>query len=56
MQLLEVHLGQLWDHVWWRHLPWYRRLFYWLKGFRDPIKVRDHPLIRAHQFYEDVED
>lgn len=37
VQLLEIHLAQLWDEVWWHQLPWYRRLFYWCQGFRSPI-------------------
>jgi hypothetical protein len=35
--LLENRLAQLWDEVWWHQLPWYRRLGYWLQGFRSPI-------------------
>lgn len=38
VQLLEIHLAQLWDEVWWHTLPWYRRLGYWLQGFRSPIR------------------
>lgn len=34
---LELHLGELWDEVWWHQLPWYRRFYYWIKGFRSPI-------------------
>lgn len=37
VQLLESHLAKLWDEVWWHQLPWYRRLYYWVKGFRSPI-------------------
>jgi hypothetical protein len=38
VQLLEIHLGQLWDQVWWQGLPWYRRLAYRLQGYRRPIQ------------------
>jgi hypothetical protein len=38
MQILEIRLAQLWDEVWWHQLPWYRRLGYWLQGFRSPIR------------------
>jgi hypothetical protein len=34
---VEIHLARLWDEVWWHTLPWYRRLFYWMQGFRSPI-------------------
>jgi hypothetical protein len=34
---LEVHLGRLWDHVWWISLPWYKRLGWRLLGFKAPI-------------------
>jgi hypothetical protein len=34
---LEVHLGRLWDQVWWISLPWYRRLGFRLLGFKSPI-------------------
>lgn len=37
VQLLEIRLAQLWDEVWWHQLPWYRRLYYWVRGFRSPI-------------------
>jgi hypothetical protein len=37
LQLLEIRLAQLWDEVWWHQLPWYRRLYYWGRGFRSPI-------------------
>jgi len=35
--LLELRLAELWDEVWWHQLPAYRRLFYWLHGYRSPI-------------------
>jgi hypothetical protein len=35
---LEVHLGRLWDQVWWRSLPWYKRLAWRALGFRAPIQ------------------
>lgn len=38
VQLLEIHLAQLWDEVWWHQLPFYRRWFYWLQGFRSPVQ------------------
>jgi hypothetical protein len=44
VQLLEHHLAQLWDEVWWHQLPWYRRAFYALIGYRSPIT----------RFYEDA--
>jgi len=34
---LERLLAFLWDEVWWHQLPWWRRLFYRLHGFRSPI-------------------
>jgi hypothetical protein len=34
---LECALSILWDHVWWRSLPWYRRLYYTAQGFKAPI-------------------
>jgi hypothetical protein len=34
---LERYLGRLWDQVWWRSLPWYRRLLFRALGFRAPI-------------------
>lgn len=37
LQLLEQNLARLWDQVWWRSLPPWRRLGYWLGGFRAPI-------------------
>ncbi len=43
-QLLEIHLAQLWDQVWWVTLPWWRRLRYRLQGFRAPIG----------KFYEEI--
>jgi len=45
VQLLEIHLAQLWDEVWWHQLPFYRRWWYALRGFRSPIL----------KFYEEVE-
>ena len=38
VHFLECALGRLWDQVWWMNLPWYRRVFYRLQGFRSPIK------------------
>jgi hypothetical protein len=38
VQLLEIHLAQLWDEVWWHQLPFHRRLYYRLQGFRSPIR------------------
>jgi hypothetical protein len=35
---LEVHLGQLWDAVWWISLPWYKRVAWRLLGFKAPIQ------------------
>jgi len=35
---LECYLGLLWDHVWWRDLPWYKRLVWRLLGFKAPIQ------------------
>lgn len=35
---LEVRLAQLWDEVWWHQVPWPRRFWYWLQGFRSPIE------------------
>lgn len=46
VHLLECRLAQLWDEVWWHQLPWHRRLFYWLHGFRSPIR----------RFYVPVDD
>jgi len=34
---LEFLLGLLWDEVWWHQLPWWRRLFYRVQGFKSPI-------------------
>lgn len=34
---LEIYTAQLWDHVWWISLPFWRRWFYRLQGFRAPI-------------------
>jgi hypothetical protein len=36
-EVLRECVAQLWDEVWWHHLPWWRRLGYWLQGFRSPI-------------------
>jgi hypothetical protein len=36
--LLEDHLARLWDEVWWHQLPFYRRWWYQLQGFRSPIE------------------
>lgn len=45
---LNCHLAQLWDQVWWMHLPWYRRLYYRVaERQRDPIRQFYFP-------YEDV--
>lgn len=38
VQLLEIALGYLWDEVWWHQLPFYRRWFYMLQGFKSPIR------------------
>lgn len=38
IQLLEQNLAKLWDEVWWHQLPWHIRLYYYLQGFRSPIK------------------
>lgn len=35
---LKCLVARLWDQVWWMQLPWYRRLFYRLHGFRSPIR------------------
>jgi hypothetical protein len=43
IRLLEVHLAQLWDQVWWLSLPVDRREGYKREGFTDPIV----------KFYED---
>lgn len=37
VQLLEIHLAQLWDQVWWMTLPRWRRWYYVAQGFRSPI-------------------
>jgi hypothetical protein len=37
IRLLEIHLAQLWDEVWWHQLPPWRRSWYWLLGYRSPI-------------------
>ena len=38
LQMLEIHLAQLWDEVWWHQLPAWRRALYWIQGFRSPIR------------------
>jgi hypothetical protein len=43
LQLIEQHLAQLWDQVWWMNLPAEQREAYRLDGFSDPIE----------RFYED---
>lgn len=43
LQHLEIHLAQLWDHVWWLSLPLERRADYEAQGFTAPIVT----------FYED---
>lgn len=48
-QLLEQHLARLWDEVWWMRLPPWRRLLYRLRGFREPIPMRQ----LDSAFYED---
>jgi hypothetical protein len=35
--LLENYLAMLWDEVWWHQLPFYKRWWYRLQGFRSPI-------------------
>lgn len=35
---VECRLAELWDQVWWMQVPWLRRFWYWLQGFRAPIK------------------
>lgn len=40
-EFLRERVAQLWDEVWWHQLPWYRRLFYRLQGFRSPIGSPD---------------
>lgn len=45
VRLLEHHLARLWDEVWWVTLPWYKRMYWRLQGFRAPI---------AH-FYEECD-
>jgi len=34
---LELAVGRLWDQVWWMNLPFWRRWYYWLQGYRAPI-------------------
>jgi hypothetical protein len=46
VQLLEIHLAQLWDMVWWESLPPDRRAAYEAEGFTAPIQ----------QFYRDESD
>ncbi len=36
--MLEHYLAMLWDEVWWHQLPFYRRWWYALQGFRSPIE------------------
>lgn len=38
VQLLEIHLAQLWDQVWWMALPPDRRAGYEAEGFTAPIQ------------------
>ena len=45
LQLLEIHLAQLWDHVWWMNLSGEQRVAYERDGFGAPIA----------RFYEDDE-
>lgn len=44
VQLLEIHLAQLWDQVWWMQLSPEKRAEYEAEGFRAPIR----------RFYEEV--
>lgn len=37
IQWLEIHLAMLWDEVWWHQLPFWKRWYYWLCGFRSPL-------------------
>lgn len=37
VQLLEFHLAQLWDQVWWMNLSSERRAAYEAEGFTAPI-------------------
>jgi hypothetical protein len=43
VQLLEIHLAQIWDAVWWLSLSPERRAAYEAEGFTAPIQ----------RFYED---
>lgn len=39
VHLLECHLAQLWDQVWWDQLPWRQRWYYrYVEGHRRPIR------------------
>ena len=39
VQLLEIHLAQLWDQVWWMNLPEAQRAAYEAEGFTAPIQA-----------------
>lgn len=45
IQLLEIHLSQLWDQVWWMQLSPEKRAEYEAEGFTAPIQ----------KFYEELE-
>lgn len=38
VRVLEAHLAQLWDQVWWMNLPEEKRAEYRAQGFTDPIE------------------
>jgi len=46
IRILEEHLAQLWDQVWWLSLPPERREGYQKEGYTDPVR----------RFYIDVPD
>ena len=46
VQLIECEAGRLWDQVWWISLPCWRRWWYRLQGFGNPIQ----------RFFDEVED
>jgi hypothetical protein len=39
LDALAEHTARLWDQVWWLSLPWWRRWYYRLQGYRAPIRM-----------------
>lgn len=38
-ELLREYTSRLWDQVWWMSLPFWRRWWYMLHGYRAPLRV-----------------